>query len=473
MNRMKNDYIVMLRNMVLFGISSFASKIIAYLILPIYTGNISESDYGMLDLVTLIINLIIPIFSCCISDWLLRETTESPEKGRKTFSIAIIVLIVSTVLVSIFSIGAAFFIESKNILKYIVAGYFLIMCEQLFSYMLRANNKTTIVAIAGVISSVTTISCHLLCLNTISLSIDSYFICQFIGIIVSLIVEFFAGRLWKKIEIPSVEKKEIVSIARFCVPLMPNALFWWINSSVSQFIIVYYLGFAASGLYGAAAKIPSVLTIVASIFQQAWNLSLFQKRSSSKSRFEENVFAFFHIGLLLMGGAIILLAEKISLLLLKGAFYDAHIYVPVLITAFFFSTLSAFIGSFFTANKDTKPLFYTTTISALVSIVLNLILVKKFGLVGATLSTMISAAINYFLRVYLIIRKKYICVSSSKLLFICELMLVLLSISYFFDNNFLIRSFLVLVMLIGVLVFLRSFLKRRLIHNILNIILRK
>ena len=60
------------KNMGILTISSFASKILVFLLVPLYTSILSTSEYGTYDLVVSTISLIYPILTMNIYDAVMR-----------------------------------------------------------------------------------------------------------------------------------------------------------------------------------------------------------------------------------------------------------------------------------------------------------------------------------------------------------------------------------------------------------------
>lgn len=56
-------------------------------------------------------------------------------------------------------------------------------------------------------------------------------------------------------------------------PLIANSIAWWINNASDRYIVIFFCGLAENGIYSVASKIPSILNIFQSIFNQAWTLS--------------------------------------------------------------------------------------------------------------------------------------------------------------------------------------------------------
>ena len=59
----------------------------------------------------------------------------------------------------------------------------------------------------------------------------------------------------------------------YCVPLIPTAVFWWIMGVSDRYLVKWLVGSDANGIYAVAYKIPTILTILATVFMDAWQLS--------------------------------------------------------------------------------------------------------------------------------------------------------------------------------------------------------
>ena len=59
----KKKYKDLSKNIILFTISSFGQKILAFLLVPLYTSVLSTGEYGTVDLVSTTVSLLLPMFS--------------------------------------------------------------------------------------------------------------------------------------------------------------------------------------------------------------------------------------------------------------------------------------------------------------------------------------------------------------------------------------------------------------------------
>ena len=109
---MKNKYSDLSKNVVLFTISSFGQKILAFLLVPLYTSFLSTQEYGIIDLVSTTVNLLIPVFSLNMAEGVMRFTLEDKE-NKDYLSYGIITIAKGTLLL-ICGLLIAYFIPALS-----------------------------------------------------------------------------------------------------------------------------------------------------------------------------------------------------------------------------------------------------------------------------------------------------------------------------------------------------------------------
>lgn len=67
-----NKYKKLIGNTVIFAIGSFSSKLLVFLLMPLYTRVLTTSDYGVMDIIVNTSNLLIPIVMVSINEGIIR-----------------------------------------------------------------------------------------------------------------------------------------------------------------------------------------------------------------------------------------------------------------------------------------------------------------------------------------------------------------------------------------------------------------
>jgi O-antigen/teichoic acid export membrane protein len=151
-----------------------------------------------------------------------------------------------------------------------------------------------------------------------------------------------------------------------------------------------------------AYKLPTLLTLVSTVFMQAWQFSAVTESDGDKKEhalFFGQVWRSFQAVMFLAGGAVIAFAKPVMRILTTREFYSAWEFIPVLALAMVFTALTTFMGTVYIVEKKSVISFITALIGALTNIVLNVILIpSSLGVQGAAIATVLSYMIVFVVR---------------------------------------------------------------------------
>ena len=91
-----NKYKRLLSNTAILAVGTFSSKVLVYLLLPLYTAILSPAEYSDANLISQLANLLMPIAAVGICDGLFRFALDAGEKKREVFSSGVTVLLCGT-----------------------------------------------------------------------------------------------------------------------------------------------------------------------------------------------------------------------------------------------------------------------------------------------------------------------------------------------------------------------------------------
>ncbi|MEM2146385.1 MAG: NosD domain-containing protein, partial [Candidatus Jordarchaeaceae archaeon] len=92
----------------------------------------------------------------------------------------------------------------------------------------------------------------------------------------NLVYIFIAGRVYRYIRF-GIDVQLLKEMLRYSLPLVPNGLMWWIMNVSDRYMLTFFLGYSATGLYSVSAKFPTIISLLYGIFFQAWQLSAMQE----------------------------------------------------------------------------------------------------------------------------------------------------------------------------------------------------
>lgn len=409
-----NRYTNLVKNTMLFTISNFASKILVFLLVPLYTSTLTTKEYGIAELITTTINLIYPILTLTIGEAILRFSLDSKSNKVQVFSNGIRVAIVGFVIM-ILSIPILSKSDVLGQYKMIfIIMYIISTLNVLFTQFARGINKIKNVAISGVVNTIIVVVSNILMLVIFEFGIQGYLLSMILGSAVSTVYLFVTCSLGKYIDLKHSNNKVLTKMFKYSAPMIPNSISWWVSNAADRYIVTGYCGVEQNGIYSVAYKIPTILTIFTSIFMQAWQLSAVQEyESEDRNKFYSEIYSYYNAFILIIATLLILFNKILARILFSNEFFKGWVYVPFLIVAFVFYGLATYLGTMFTASKKTNILFVSTLFGAVTNIILNFILVGKYkNAIGASIATLIGYIIVWIIR--LITSKKIVKLSYNK-----------------------------------------------------------
>lgn len=389
---MNRKYKYLSKNVLLFSISSFLPKAISFLMIPFYTSILTPADYGVSEMILTTVSLFLPIFTLDIQDAVIRFVFDSKYKPNEVLSIAMRLILKGIIAVSVIAFGLSLIQVSGVEKEYIVFAlwqYIVLAIQNSCNFFCRGIDKVDVLTISSLINAVLTAIFNVVFLAVIPLGLMGYLLANTLSSTIALIYMICRAKLYRYVVFKKNESLQREMI-HFSFPLIFSVIAWWINNASDRYIVTAMVSVAASGLYATAYKIPAILTVFQTVFFQAWSISAVKEfDKDDKDGFISKMYVMINSAMSILCSLIILLNIHISHILYSNEFFQAWEFVPPLLVAVVFNANSLFVGTIYTAVKETRILSYTTVIGASINIVGNIILIYLIGPYGAALSTML------------------------------------------------------------------------------------
>ena len=413
----------LLGNTLVFALGGLAVKAVSLVLMPLYTTALTAGEYGTAELLNSAIEIVLPLLSLGVVEALYRFSIDDDVAKDELFANSLLVLgggIVGTAVLCAFA-GVVWGVEH-------VVSFFVLFCSVCFfkatTQLARGLGHVRRYVVYGLINAVAMVIATYLLLFRAHLGVDGYLWSFTIGYLVGGMVAFL-GSAEHRLLVPfRADRVLLRRMLVYSLPLVPNLLSWWLVSVSGRYVVLWGSGVVAAGLFTAASKMPALVNIVASVFQQAWQYSTAREIGSpDRGAFFGAVLRGYSLATLSAAGLVIALNRPISRLMLQAEFSEGWRYVPLLMLVASFGVISIFFESFYQALKNSGVLMASTMLGAVVNVVLAVVLVPFMGPWGAGLAGAVAYALVLVVRAHDLRRRIDLPIDRSRLTY----QLVLLS----------------------------------------------
>lgn len=392
----------LMKNMGILTISNFSSKILVFLLVPLYTSVLSTVEYGFYDLAVSIATLLYPILTLNIVDAVMRFSMDQTCDKKNVASIGMKFVSISILL---FGLGMHILHSSKlwpdiNRLELYIFFYFIsYVLNQFLIQFSKGLEKVIDMGAAGIISTAVTIIANVLFLLVFKWGLVGFFFANILAQAVSAVYLGLRTKIWSYVDLNVKDKQLQKEMLVYSIPLIATTVGWWVNSTADKYVVAFMVGIASNGILSVSYKIPQIINTLQSIFIQAWHISAIKEYGEQDTaRFYGKTFVIINLMMCAACSWLILLTRVLAHILYAKDFYQAWHYVPFLLISSVLNCASGLLGPILSAQKNSKAMMWSALIGAGTNIVMNSVFVYFIGIQGATIATVISSYIIYAVR---------------------------------------------------------------------------
>ncbi len=435
------------KNTIIITIGKICTQLITFLLLPLYTGLLSTEEYGIVDLLNTLVSLLLPIVTFQVEQAMFRELIEvrtNENKKKEIISTGIISVVFQCFLFLIlFAIISPFVHNNYKI--FLATNVIIYIFLSLFQQIARGLGDNKRYAIASFLSALFTIIFNVLFIAIIRLGATGMLLGTMLGQLLATMYLFFSLKLYKYIEIHKYKKIILKKLWKYSIPLIPNAISWWVFNASNRVITSSFLGVSENGILAAALKFSSVFITFYNIFNMSWTESI--SISINDDDIDTYFNKMFNIMLRLftaLGVGIIACMPFVFPIMINEKYSSGYGLVPLSILGSLFNVVVGLISVIYVAKKNTKAIANTSIISAILNIIVNIVLIKFVGLYAAVIATFVAFFTMSIYRLY-DIRKKYFKIKIDKSLIIKTIIILLIVLPIYYINNLYLNSFALLL----------------------------
>ena len=409
-------YTYLMKNVGLLTLSSFTTKLLSFFLVPLYTSVLSTGEYGTYDLFNTTISLLVPLLTFDIQEAVLRFSIDKDADHGTIWRVGCRYTVISCLIV-VFgvlfnSVTGIFSVLQEYAVEFLLL-YALTAFSSVLLFFVRGIGKIADLSIAAILSCTVMIGCNIFFLLVLKIGLYGYFWASILGSAVQCLYLLIKSNILKEFrqskKDPLLQKKMV----GYSKPMVANAISWWINNASDRYVVTWFCGMAANGIYSVSYKIPSIMSMLQSVFGQAWTLSATKEFDpEDEDGFFVNIYNVYNF-LLMFSCSFLIFADKlIAKILFAKDFYAAWQYAPFLMISTVFSGMAAFLGGVLSAMKKSGLFAKSSVITAVVNTILNIVLVSFIGPLGAAFSTAVAYVLMWLIRLrqvrkYIVLRINY------------------------------------------------------------------
>lgn len=383
----------LIKNTFLFALGSFGSRLVVFLLVPLYTSVLLPEEYGVVDLLFTICTILGPIITLNISEGVMRFCLDKDSDKDKILSNTFFIILIGVAIGALTIPISGLFEVSKGYGLLIYFCSLFIGCAQVFLYYLRGIEKPLLYSVGCIIQTLLIALFNILFLVVFKWGVVGYFRAYICANALTSLFCLVVGKvnIFNLIK-RGVDKNLFQLMLKYSVAFIPNTFMWWIMNASDRVMVTAMIGTAANGLYSVSYKIPGLVSVCNTIFNQAWSYSAI-KESDSEDRlqFTNKIFSWLVMFAAVTSISILLVLKPVMRVYVSAAYYDAWKYSPILLLGNFFLILGSFVGSTtYTVDKNSFGMLKSGIFGAIPNIILNAIMIPIIGIAGAAIATCIS-----------------------------------------------------------------------------------
>ncbi len=392
----------LVKNTLILAIGRFLPQFSSLIVVPILTGYLTKEEYGIYDLVVVLVAFLLPVATLQIQTAAFRfliDIRNEDEEKKKVITGTFVFVFFSSLLM----LAIVFFLLPGDVsTRLYICGYFLSdILVSATGQCARGLGKNKEYSISAIISAGLRVVLILIFVWLLNAGLKGAFISLLISTTVSFIILFIVLKMHQYFDLHYFSWKSVKRLLQYSWAMVPNSMSMEVMRLSDRFIVTLVLGPATNAIYAAANKIPNILTVAQGTFAMAWqeNASIVSKDRDA----DEYYTSMFRTMYDLMGGFLGLLICFTPLLfkiLIRGDYGEAYNQMPLLFLAVFLYSMCSFLGGIYVARKDTKSVGITTMAAAVCNLVVDISLINFIGIYAASGSTFVSFLFLFLFRMF-------------------------------------------------------------------------
>jgi len=362
--------------------------------LPIITWLMLPEELGVFNLVVNSAAFLIPLFTLNLVDGPVIYFVKETDTSR-------ISRMYSTVFNSTFLASLAGFLLVYPLLVFYqplaylkpyfffgILAYFSLYFFKVTSYMLVIYQKTQRMLVYSAWNEISGVVLGILLL-ALGWSYQALIVGNFVA--GAALAAWILRLLLREIRLlPRINREDLRRFARISLPLLPVFFFTWVMQSLDSYFLAFYHGTEAVGRYAVVYSICRIILATSMALNFFWYPVSVRMWQEDREKYLKYFRLLFSHGLIALFLVLLLLETNSRLIVLvfarNPAYQSVYPYLSLIAFAFVMQVLITLLTAPLYANEKPRWILVANLAGALASLALNLLLIPRFGILGASIT---------------------------------------------------------------------------------------
>lgn len=385
---------------IIYGAGGLIQRILAVLLLPIYTRYLSPSDYGTVETLIALTTILVIVLRLGISSAFIRFYFDSKEPERRrlvlrtafwfTMTMATVGLVVGVALSP--EIASGLFGSSDD--TAVVAAAFVGLWAQMNWEQMLALFRVEQRSVAFVSASLANMSVTVAATLTLVVALDKGALGVIVGNFTGTLVVYVLLVGYRREQLGlQLDRRLLREMNRYGLPLVPSALMLWVTNFSDRFFLLKLADSAEVGLYSVGVRIASAMAILLTAFRMSWPPFAYSIEDDREARTTYSfVLTYVMTFMTWVATGLALLSPWIVDWIAAPDFSrSSKVVGPLAFSVVLFSgyvVVAIGLGR----TKRTQFNWVVTGAAAIVNVAINLALIPRYGMMAAAFATLAAYA---------------------------------------------------------------------------------
>lgn len=386
------------KNLAIYGLGDVANNLVSFLLLPLYVHFLTPADYGVISLLAIVEIVAKIVFRWGVDAAFMRlyyDCDTDTDRQRLASTIFWFLLVVNGAVLAL-TLAAAPFLARQLLGE---EGYTLVFVLQLLNtfvigfqflpfHVLRMTNRSRTFGLLTTTRTSASLLVRLFLIVGLHMGVMGYVVTD---VIITAIYTVILARWFAPLLRPMFSRPLLKEALDFGLPRVPHGIAAQMMYVGDRYVLRLFGGLAEVGIYGTGGSFAQAMKLFLSAFEYAWAPFYFETAKEKDAKHTFRLVTTYGLGILvLLEAGLAAIAQDVVRLMTRPEFYRAAIVIPWLGLGTVLQGVYLLTSIGLNITKQTRYYPVATMTAAGVSVGMNLLLVPRFGALGAAWSNVIA-----------------------------------------------------------------------------------